>query len=254
MIIPEGRETRLHWSRDREFGEFSPIRYLTDGESFCRTDELERILVHFVTSVLDRLIEQGLTGTPLEKEWSALSVLGTDEREYCIVSAKLGLDPFAEADEFESDIMDAAQRLPQEFLWDFFDAVDPRRIPQAVEWVTDATLQARNLAGDPSPEVSVVRGALAGSSEFDVFNVDSPWRLGWRQAQVARRSLGLANDSRVDIDDLVPSGLRSGVDSHVQAVGVAPGTSGRPAVVLGRALHASSRRFIQGRALWHRIA
>ncbi|MCA1709171.1 MAG: hypothetical protein LC808_40180, partial [Actinobacteria bacterium] len=40
----------------------------------------------------------------------------------------------------------------------------------------------------------------------------------------------------------------------VQAVGVAPGTSGRPAVVLGRALHASSRRFIQGRALWHRIA
>jgi len=251
VIIPEGRETRLRWDRDREFGEFAPIRYLGEGEAILPTGEVERALTHLVMSVLDRLVEQGVTGTPLEKEWSALTSLGTDEREYCAAAAKLGLDPFAEADEFEGAIIDAAQQLPQELLGEFFDAVHPSRLPQAVVWITEATEQARHLAGDPSDEIRLVRDALASGS---VLNVGEPWRLGWRQARVARHSLGLAGESRIDIEEFVPLKRRDGVDQRVQAVGVAPGDSGRPAIVVGRDLVASSRRFIQGRALWHRIA
>lgn len=252
LIIPEGRETRLLWFRDREFGEFAHIRYLSENETIRRTGEVERTLIHLVTSVLNRLVEQGVTGTPLEKEWSSLTALESDERQYCIAAAKLGLDPFSEADEFEASIIESAQRLPQEVLSEFFDAVHPRHIPQAVDWITDATRQAERFAGPPSDQILLARDALAKISARDV---DVPWRLGWRQARAARRSLDLADDSVIDMEDFVPLGSKTGVDRNVQAVGVAPGDSGRPAVVLGRAsVPRASSRFIQGRALWHRIA
>lgn len=249
-VVPEGRETRLRWGRDRVLDEFAPIRYLTEGEAVLPTDDVERTLTHLVTSVLDRLVEQKETGTPLEKEWEALNELGPDEREYCIAAAKLGLDPFAEADQYEASIIEAAQRLPHEVLSDFFHAVDPRQIMQAVDWITDATSEASVLAGDPSEEIRSVRTALASSSALDN---DTPWRLGWRQAQVARQALGLGDDSRLDIEQYVPKRSRVGVDPRLQAVGVAPGDFVRPAIVLGRAAGASGTRFIQGRALWHRL-
>ncbi|MGH3772699.1 MAG: ImmA/IrrE family metallo-endopeptidase [Pseudonocardiaceae bacterium] len=251
LIIPEGRETRLLWYRDREFGEFARIRYLSEGEGTRRTGEVERALTVLVTSVLDRLVEQGVTGTPLEKEWSALIALERDEREYCIAAAKLGLDPFSEAGEFEESIIESAQSLPQEVLGEFFDSVDPSLIPQAVEWIIDATLQAERLADASSDQIRLARDALATISARDV---DVPWLLGWRQARAARLSLGLADDSSIDMEGFVPLESRVGVDPNVQAVGVAPVDSGRLAVVSGRPLVPSSRRFIQGRALWHRIA
>ncbi|MGH3871922.1 MAG: ImmA/IrrE family metallo-endopeptidase [Pseudonocardiaceae bacterium] len=250
LIIPEGKETKLLWYQDREFGEFAPIRYLSEGGVIRRTDEVEQVLTHLVTSVLDRLAEQGVTGTPLEKEWSALATLERDEREYCIAAAKLGLDPFSEAGEFESSIIESAQSLPPEILGDFFDAVDPSHIPQAVEWITEATRQAELLAGAPSDQIRSARDALESISARDV---DVPWQLGWRQARAARRSLDLADDSFIDMDDFVSLGSQAGADRNVQAVGVAPGDSGRPAVVLGRTPVPGAKRFIQGRALWHRI-
>lgn len=249
-VVPAGRETRLSWGRDRVLDEFAPIRYLTEGEAVLPTDDVERTLTHLVTSVLDRLVEQKETGTPLEKEWEALNELRPDEREYCIAAAKLGLDPFAEADQYEASIIEAAQRLPHEVLSDFFHAVDPRQIMQAVDWITDATSEASLLAGDPSEEIRSVRTALASSFALDN---DTPWRLGWRQAQVARQALGLGNDSRLDIEQYVPTRSRVGVDPRLQAVGVAPDDFVRPVIVLGRAAGASGTRFIQGRALWHRL-
>lgn len=249
-IVPAGRETRLSWDRDRALDEFARIRYLTEGEVVLPTDDVERILTHLVTSVLDRLVEQKETGTPLEKEWEALNGLGSDEREYCIAAAKLGLDPFAEADQYEASIIEAAHRLPHDVLGDFFHAVDPRHIKQAVDWITDATSEADALAGDPSEEIRSVRTALASSSTLDN---DAPWRRGWRQAQVTRQALGLRDDSRLDIEQYVPTRSRSGVDPHLQAVGIAPGDFVRPAIALGRTAGPSGTRFIQGRALWHRL-
>lgn len=51
----------------------------------------------------------------------------------------------------------------------------------------------------------------------------------------------------------MPTRSQAGVDPRLQAVGVAPGDFARPTIVLGRAALASSTRFIQGRALWHRL-
>ena len=202
LIIPEGRETRLLWYRDHEFGEFARLRYLSEGEVIRRADEVGRTLTHLVTSVLNRLVEQGVTGTPLEKEWSALTALERDERDYCIAAAKLGLDLFSEADELEDSIIESVQRLPREVLSEFFDAADPSRIPQAVDWITDAIRQAGFLAGAPSDQIRLVRDALVGISARDV---DMPWRRGWRQARAARLSLNLADDSFIDMEGLSPA-------------------------------------------------
>ncbi len=101
--------------------------------------------------------------------------MGPDEREYCIAAAKLGLDPFAEADEHEAAIIEAAQRLPHEVLNDFFHAVNPRQIVQAVDWIAGATSEASLLAGDPSGEIRAVRTALASTFALDTATPWSPY-------------------------------------------------------------------------------
>jgi hypothetical protein len=122
---------------------------------------------------------------------------------------------------------------------------------QAVDWISGAMSEASVFAGDPSEEIRSVRTALANSSPLDN---DRPWRRGWRQAQVARQALGLGVDSRIDIEQYVQTRSRVGGDPRLQAVGVAPGDSARPTIVLGGVAGPSGTRFIQGRALWHRLA
>lgn len=176
--------------------------------------------------------------------------IDSDERSYCIAAAQLGLDPFAEADEYESAIIGAAERLPQELLQDFFDAVHADRLAPAVDWLTTATAEASTLVGEELDEIRSIRRALASRP---VLNEVVPYQVGWNQAQVVRRALGLDDESRLAVDQYVSQQFRPGADTSLQAVGVAPGHA-RPAVALGRRVNTSATRFVLGRVLWHRLA
>ncbi|MGH4018557.1 MAG: hypothetical protein ACRDT0_04800 [Pseudonocardiaceae bacterium] len=248
--LPGRLGTRLRWKRDRKFDEFTPIRYLTEGEATVDSDILQRILTDLVISVLDRLRERGVAGTPLEKEWESLNSLDHDERLYCFAAAQLDFDAFAEADEYESAIIGAAERLPQELLRDFFDAVHVERLVPAVDWLTTATAEANALVGEESDDIKNIRRALAS---HPVSNEVVPYRIGWNQARVVRQALGLDDESRLAVDQYVSQQFRPGVDTNLQAVGIARGHA-RPAVVLGRRVNASATRFILSRVLWHRLA
>lgn len=249
-IIPEGRRTRVLWDRDVGFEKFAFIRYLTSGEATVDSDVMRQTLTHVVTSVLERLREQEVPGTPLEKEWESLEVLDIQEQQFCIAAARLGLDPFAEADRYESAIIGAAEQLPRSLLRDFFDAVHADRILPAVDWLTAATAQASTVAGGASDEIRELRQVLKtpGASTESL-----PYKIGWKHARVVREALGLAPEHRLDVHKYASELYLSGADSSLQAVGVAP-SDARPAVVLGRSLGLNGTRFILGRALWHRLA
>ncbi len=249
-ILPEGHATKLRWTRDRNFDEFSPIKYLTEGEATVDNDSVWQTLRHVVISVLNRLKERNVTGTPLEKEWLSLDELSSEERDYCIAAAQLGLDPFAEADGYETAILGAAEKLSEELLPDFFDAVHVDRIVPAVDWITNATAKA---SGSTTERLEFIRTARDALRSQCVVDETIPYLVGWQQARVVRDALGLAPDDRLAIDQYVSRQSLPGVDPSLQAVGVA-NTDAVPTVVLGRPTNESGSRFILGRALWRRLA
>ncbi len=249
-IFPRGgRLATLSWRRDAAFAGSAPIRYLTSGDATVDSDTMQQTLVHVVTSVLERLRDQGVNGTPLEKEWESINSLDTEELEFCIAAAQLGLDPLSESEEHESAIIGAADQLPKSLLGDFFDAVHTEQILPAIEWITAATADAGAVIGGANATIRELR------EELNLPNLSAtiPYQLGWKQAHAIRNALQLDPESRFDIHEYTTDLYRPGVDSSLQAVGVSP-SDALPAVVLGRHLGLNGMRFILSRALWNRLA
>ncbi|WP_283137086.1 ImmA/IrrE family metallo-endopeptidase [Rhizohabitans arisaemae] len=244
LIIPEGDRKRLIWQRDRAPHPGRPIRFLADGEALVDGVSVERELGHLVSAVLVRLAEQGITGTALEQEWAGIQQATPEEVEFCLAAARLGLDPYSEAEPYEKSILRAAGELPGNLLGDFLDAVEPSRISQALEWINAARV-----------EIGRTSGARAGQelrSELRPLRLplgDRLWEKGWGQARAVRKMLDLADREVFDLSSYMESADRPSADRGLQAIGGA-GTAG-PLALVEPGRTPGSRRFTLSRALWH---
>ena len=137
-IVPEGRQTFASWRRDRHWRPYAPIRYLSEGEAHVDGDELMYRLAELVEAVLGRLDESGLTETELHAEWNDIRTTEPEVEAFCLAAARLGLDPYWEAHDLESVIVDAVGALPGSLRDDFLDAVDPDLLTPAATWVNKA--------------------------------------------------------------------------------------------------------------------
>ena len=112
-----------------------------------------------VTGTLTRLAEQGVAGTVLEKEWSAIQQTDPDEAEYCRAAARLGLDPYSDAEPYERDILQA------------YIASTVRKAP-------DVSLQALGAgASHPHPLVVIGQNRPAASKRFTLSR--ALWHYLW---------------------------------------------------------------------------
>ncbi len=98
LIVPDDQETRLVWGSRRAHTSSWPVRFLTNGDVRVRSEHVRQELELLVTGTLTRLSEQGITGTVLEKEWAAIQHTDQEEAEYCLAAARLGLDPYSDAE------------------------------------------------------------------------------------------------------------------------------------------------------------
>lgn len=245
VIIPEGEHKRLIWQRDRFPAPGKPIRFLADGEAFLDRDSVERELVSVISAVLTRLAEQGVTDTPLEKEWAEVQSAEPDEVEFCLAAARLGLDPYAEAEPYQQLIMRAEAELRGNLLGDFLDAVEPARIGHALDWIRGA----RSEIGQ-APEREAARVLREAIRQSRAAPGNWSWEKGWNQARAVRRILGLADQDVFDLSSFMNSIDQPTADRGLQAVGGSTGGSG-PLAVIEPGRPVSSRRFTLSRALWH---
>ncbi len=247
LLVPEGQSTRVVWRRDEHIQPGRPVRFLSQGEALLDSPVVERVLSSLVEAVLIRLAEQGVTNTALEKEWSEVRRVDKDEEEFCLAAARLGLDPYSEAIEIESDILRASEELSGNIFGDFLDAVSPRRIGAALDWIASAGRLINASARRVDGSVSGLRSHTARRTEAQNAR---PWERGWRQASEVRELLGVSPVDAFAIDDLVESRTQRTDDRGLQAVG---GTDSevKPVVVLGRQQPKETKRFTLARALWH---
>ncbi len=245
-IVPEGRYARLVWSPDDSAAPERPVKYIRRGEAWVESALLELSLARFVDDVSTRLTEQGITETSLQKEWSELRRTDAEEAAFCIASARLGLDPYSDAVEIQDSIERAAVALPESLVDDFFDAVSPQKMTSGIEWVTNATHRIR----DYTPDRTSGAGLRAVVGQPAEVSHARPWDIGWTQARNVRDRLGLDDQERFEVGELLSVVPSDSHDLGLQAIG---GASRRNAsvLVLGRPMISQTQRFAEARALWH---
>lgn len=70
------------------------VRFLSSVEAVLDAEATTQELSRFVDATVRRLEEAGITGTPLQAEWRAITAADDPEREFCLAAAALGLDPY----------------------------------------------------------------------------------------------------------------------------------------------------------------
>lgn len=248
FLLPEGDNSRLIWNGDEGNTTSQPIRYLSSGERFVNSAEVQRTLAGLIESVLTRLAEQGVTGTALEQEWRTVQGADADEAAYCTAAARLGLDPYAEADPYKDGIFEAYSALDSpELFGDFLDSVDPPQMRTALDWFSRTHTEITILnatTGRPVPDVRDERPALD-----DVRGL--PWEVGWRRARVVRQALGCDMTQPLLLDDVVASIDRESDIAGIQAMGGSRTGTSNGLVALTRKQPTAAKRFTLARALWH---
>lgn len=261
LIIPDDKETRLVWGSSSAQSSRLPVRFLTRGDLRLRSDQVQKELELLVTETLTRLAEQGVTGTVLEKEWAAIQQTDAEEAEYCLAAARLGLDPYSDAESYEQGIIQVAQTLSGEVLEDFLNAVNPDHIGKALSWVTAVHSAIENdrvlqKSYDPSESATTDLGVIQELRNLTrrriASTIDHPWVTGYEQARLIRQQMEPDVTRRFTADRYVSTLVRKSPDTSLQALG-APTSAARPVVVFGQSRPAASTRFTLSRALWHYI-
>ncbi|MEV0594419.1 ImmA/IrrE family metallo-endopeptidase [Nonomuraea cavernae] len=250
LILPEGIGKRLIWCRDRShLTAQRPVRFISDGEVLLDRVSVEQELVRLISAVLTRLAEQGITGTPLEKEWTAIQGAEPDEVEFCLASARLGLDPYSEAEPYQQLIVRAASELRDDLLGDFYDAVEPALLGSALEWIREARSDIEHVSA--RTDAAALREAVwQGPQRTSLSSASLAWEKGWEQARAVRRALGLADTAEIALEPYIAHVTRQPADSGLLALGGATEGFG-PVAVTKPGLPMTASRFTLSRALWH---
>ncbi len=189
-FIPEGAVTRLSWWPATA----SNTRLLADGTRTIATGQIDDELVRFVDSVIARLDERGVTGTPLHREWAAIAALDAEEKAFAEAVGRLGLDPFSITDDTADAIL-ALDRFDDDgFVDDILDTVEPTNtgLRQIGTWLQHATELADSAVDRHSIDVTSARVR-------DLVEIDSrkPWIAGFQAAATVRDHMGF-HAGRVD--------------------------------------------------------
>jgi hypothetical protein len=248
-IVPAGEHTHLIWRPYSSPVAGWKIRYITSGEYPVNSGELREELSRFIEAVIARLDECNIKETPLHKEWSEIQRTDADEAAYCRAAARLGLDPYTEASQYEDVILRSAELVPENLLGDFLDAVPQDRIGEAAEWIPAALSRAQREPVRRIAEIHQIRQDLRSA---DFSGALRPWHMGWRQAEAVRAHLGLDPKRRFDPAEYLSVTEIQAPDVRINAVGQQSrhGTS----VVTGSVKGSSrTKKFLLGRAFWHSV-
>jgi hypothetical protein len=249
-IVPEGAVSRVVWSQD--YGhQLTPVRFASDGSRFLSAEELATGLAAIIDRVLERLADVGIPKTPLLEEWAAIAEADADEIIFCQTAGRLGLDPYAIADETAQTIVRVAASLPAAVTADFFDTADANALVRAADWTLRAMATAGQAAAGAEKSLEIVYAALPNDLLAAADN-ERPWRLGYSIAYRLRNELRIRDTEPFDVSPWVGIGA---VDAPSHGIyGCASVSGNRCGVVLGGQPIGTSLRFGQARALGRALA
>jgi hypothetical protein len=181
LIQPHGETALLTWCAFRY--QNSPIRFLSSGEGFAELSQVEHELRGLVESVIQRLEDEGVKGTRLQEEWTAVNSVDAEQAEFCVSVAALGLDPFSVAQEIATTIEGVGDRLPADLYGEFFSAAEPRALASEIYQLSQDM--------DHAQTTSISELLVRARQELiqDRFADSAAWVRGYNAARTVRTLL-----------------------------------------------------------------
>ncbi|MEX1027015.1 MAG: hypothetical protein WD049_03265 [Candidatus Paceibacterota bacterium] len=172
------------------------IRFLASGHAVLSGTACREILGDFVSAVVARLDDSGVSATTLHDEWAAIQNADVDEQDFCHAAARLGVDPYAINDGLESEIVSVAGKIRPELFHDFLSLAT---VDELASQATALETASSTIALDTEVIDALDRvRSLAPPLPRD----KNPWETGYHFAAELRAKLnGRAWKSR-SLDDL----------------------------------------------------
>lgn len=173
------------------------VRLLGNVSAVLDADEVRRTLSRFVDSTVRRLEESNIADTLLQEEWYAIQGLDDEERDFAVVAASWGFDPFDMQAEDARRLEAAADVISDSsLLADIARAVPFSELEAADEWIRTALQDGTSRNTGP-------RERLSGMEAFRGVSRAAPWREGYKRARALREVLGLSAVEAMPIEDYV---------------------------------------------------
>ena len=139
MLFRDGDVLVARWYADRTDGVHPYLRFVGDGQAIIPVDEATYGLTDFVVRVLNRIEEVSAPEVEaLRRDWDAITTAPPDERELCIWSARVGLDPYDPdelTDQRETRLKESVSSLEGELRGDLLDATTADALPADARWI-----------------------------------------------------------------------------------------------------------------------
>lgn len=182
-IKPSGRMTDLNWF-PRAFPK-AGVSFVEAGNLSLPTEAIRQELFGFVTSVVERLLSENVTGTPLQEEWNAILSMAPEEAAFCETAAALGEDPFAMEESDRDELLEIAGAVPSGLLGEFVAATDFDDISNSLENLNKVLEQVGNSTAS-LPSLAALRDQAPA-----IQTAATPWDQGYEFARGLRDQIGL---------------------------------------------------------------
>lgn len=138
-FVPVGENVEAKWQSLDIPG--AGVRFLSSGHAWLPRTAVFDALCAFVSAVIARLDESGVSGTTLHEQWECIQNADADEKEFCRAAARLGIDPYTVDEQLEAAILNVASRIRGELVPDFLSLATVAELAaqaSALEVVTDS--------------------------------------------------------------------------------------------------------------------
>lgn len=252
-ILPSGEWVQLRWQAEEL--PHQQISFPCSGTAWITAAEAQDALGGFITSVVERLDQQGIRETRLQDDWQAILNADTEEEVFCRCAGSLGLDPYSLPEAYGEALVDLASQVSEDLRNEFFQAASTKELEQLRDSLT-ALKQAQAMTheqhGQPDELSALKQNLVTTTLPYH----DLPWIQGYALARTLRCMLsdgGASLHAEALLSQLfgkgsVPVGQQAWHAVRDFAAYVGPNASGAPGFVLAAATP-QRRRFLLARAL-----
>ena len=193
MLFRDGDGVVVRWFADKADAAHPYLRFVGDGQASMPFEEVAQGLTDFVVRVLDRIEGMGAPEVEaLRRDWAAITTAPPDERELCIWSARVGLDPYDPdelTDQREDLLRASVSSLEGKLRGDLLDAATADALPTDARWIDAAHDIALGSGLSAANEPGLARGGHRSTAH----------ETGYECARTLRRHLGAHGGPVADV-------------------------------------------------------
>ena len=186
-----GKSFCVEWNHDApDSMQHMPGFFLESGFEVIDIEEAKSSISQFVSHTLERVRE--LEGDPrvsqLVADWAAIQTVDTDEASFCVIAARMGLDPYS-----PTQMSDGLVK----FIEDTLSKPDSPIVKDLTEVATGDTLMDQWNWVRQTAETYTIGAGEGRQLANSMGEVASPSRVGYRLAREVRNQLALRSDEPI---------------------------------------------------------